>query len=405
MDTSDRIECRICHKTFEQLSVHLASKHGINVAQYLQKFPSAPTVSEKASAAIAAARGKVKPAKPDSVASVAAPVMSGGEVVELEKPTVGLRVRETLKIGSARVPVFEGWGATDLMDVPDHDKHYIVDEILLSQLAIGLELMENVLTTGPTGVGKTASLYELAAILNWPVTRMNFNGDTRASDVIGDMVVVIDEETGQAKTEWKDGPLVSAMRRGHIFLCDELDAAPPAVHFVMQRVTERHNDPLDAVAKGKPHATLLLPTGEIVGAAPTFRIVATANTVGTGDMSGDYAATNVLNAAFLDRFGVKIRVEYPTEPNWKKILVTKGAVTEAIASQIYKVAAFINKGKRDGNCRAMMSPRKTLTWARLVKKLGGDFRKSAELAILNGIDPQDPDHKYVSDAIKNVMGV
>jgi cobaltochelatase CobS len=451
-DTHDKVTCRICGASLGQLSVHISAKHQIKLAEYQAQFPGAPVISPAADAAKKAGAGKKKgePAKPSVALALTKPTEEEpagysddeidamaseqdedtSEEAPAPKPAKPAKKESTMakaekvaepaesegsewaapvatklmKIGVAKIPVWGGWSEADQALVPVHDPNHQLDIELFTEIAVGLELCENIFITGPTGSGKTTGLKELACVANWPVTRLNLNIDTRAADLIGDMVVEIDEETGHAVTRWQDGPLVTAMRRGHIFLIDEIDAANPGVHFVLQRVTERSEDPLEDIKSGRPHATLLLPTGELVKAAPTFRLVATANTVGSGDMSGDYAGTNVMNQSTLRRWGIKIRLDYPNAERWKAMLKAKGGATEAIADQLYKVCDKVNKGKRDGQCRVMISPATSITWARLSVKFG-NIRKAAELAVLNGIDGSDADRQFVSDIIKNLLGV
>jgi cobaltochelatase CobS len=238
---------------------------------------------------------------------------------------------------------------------------------------------------------------------NQPVTRIQFFGDMRPSDLIGD-VEMIETEAGNVITSWDAGDVVIAMERGHILLIDELDNAPPQVHSVLQRVCERHHNPQKAIADGRPHATLRLPNGAVVKAHPAFRIIATANTVGTGDATGDYAGTYCLNAAFLDRFGVKMRYSYPDTKTWTNILVGKTGCSLSDAKAIVAAAELINGAKAKARCRVSLSPRKSLVWARLGKRIGS-LSLAAKLAIIEGIAVGDPDQKLVADIIRQVVGV
>ena len=388
LSQEDKVICCECGSAFHQLSVHISGRHKMNVAQYQQKWPGAPTISAWASKNVSDGQKKPREAEPTAEPGVKS----------------GIQPKEILKIGAAMVPVWVGWPEADQALVPAHDKYYQIDVEFIGQIALAFELMENVMITGPTGVGKTTALCELATILNWPVTRINLNGETRVADLIGDMEVLLDEATGQAITSWKDGPLITAMRRGHVCIVDEIDAAPPAIHFVMQRVTERDPDPAAAIAAGRAHVQLLLPTGECVKAHPNFRLASTANTVGTGDSTGDYAATHPLNRAFLSRWGVKLRVGYPKSDVWAGILVGKTGIQQLKAIQIVNVAEKINEAKAKMLCRINLGPRETLVWARLFARLG-DMALSMRMAVVNGIEQQDPDHQFALDVLKQVVGI
>ena len=54
--------------------------------------------------------------------------------------------------------------------------------------------------------------------------------------------------------------------------------------------------------------------------ADGFNIVATANTKGKGDETGNFIGAGVMNEAFLERFPITVEQEYPTNTVEKKIL-------------------------------------------------------------------------------------
>ena len=410
-DKNDKITCLHCGKKYHQLAVHLSSKHGTNVSEYTAAFPTAPTVSAYSSRQISVAQsGTTKthlhvPTYVSSVVAATIPHLSSVSSEENDAP-IQYIVRtpvDTLTFGPVSLAVFGGLTEDNQRAVPAHDPNYQVDINTLTYIAAGISMFENILITGPTGSGKTTAVTTLAAILNRPITRINLNGDTRAADLVGDYSVVIDEDTGKAITSFQEGPVCKAMRQGHILLLDEVDAANPSVHFVLQKLTERHHNPAQAVANGQAHTTIDLPTGDIVHAHPDFRIVSTANTVGTGDLTGDYAATNILNGAFLDRFGIKLMVGYPDESKWKTIIKAKTPnINAQTVKHIVETAIKVNEGKSQGLCRQGISPRKTLTWARLATAFG--TKQAAQLTILNGIDALDPDVQFVNDIITAVTG-
>jgi len=418
----DKTICCECGRHLHSLAVHLSTAHkefGPNyVDSYNEKYPGAPTQSAFNAARISAAQTgtqrrqgeaqeppaeAVKEEQPE-LASALAAHHDGGTVTP-----IGPRVSEWMELpcgsGKARLAQWKGWASADKAMVAEYDERYEVSgdvEEQLARLALGIDMVEHVLIIGPTGSGKTSLVNLVSALSNQPVTRINFFGDMRPSDLVGD-IEMVETGDGNVVTQYADGPVVTAMRRGHILLIDEIDAAPPQVHTVLQRLTERHHDPIGAIAAGKPHCTLMLPTGEEVHAHPAFRIVATANTSGSGDMSGDYAGTFVLNAAMLDRWGIKIRHLYPTEAVWIKMLIGKTGLPTDDAKVLVQAAIKVNEAKAKARCRASCSPRKTLVWGRIAKRVGG-LLMAAEMTILNGIDPSDPDYKTIGDIIRQVVG-
>lgn len=165
---------------------------------------------------------------------------------------------------------------------------------------------ENVLLTGPTGVGKTSPVVQLAARTNNPLIRVNFNGETRLSDFIGKLQII------NGETKWVDGVLPQAMRMGYWLLLDEIDFADPAVLSLLHPVLEEN-----------PHIVLKENAGEVIYAHPNFRLFATANSIGAmQDKASSYSGTNHMNEAFLDRFQV-LFVKNLSAKEELKILKTK----------------------------------------------------------------------------------
>lgn len=139
--------------------------------------------------------------------------------------------------------------------------------------------------TGPTGAGKTSAVKQLAALLHYPVYETTGHARLEVPDLIGHYVLA-----GQ-DTEWQDGPLTAAMRHGGLFLLNEIDLLDPSTAAGLNTI-------LDGSALCIPE------TNEIVQPAPGFRFIATANTAGQGDLTGNYQGTLRMNAAFMDRFTV-----------------------------------------------------------------------------------------------------
>ena len=75
---------------------------------------------------------------------------------------------------------------------------------------------------------------------------------------------------------------------------------------------------LQPVLEGK--GVFLKKINELVECAPGFNIVATANTKGKGDETGNFIGAGVLNEAFLERFPITVEQEYPSNAVEKKIL-------------------------------------------------------------------------------------
>jgi len=72
------------------------------------------------------------------------------------------------------------------------------------------------------------------------------------------------------------------------------------------------------VLEGK--GVFLKKINEFVECADGFNVVATANTKGKGDDTGNFMGAGVLNEAFLERFPITVEQEYPSNAVEKKIL-------------------------------------------------------------------------------------
>jgi MoxR-like ATPase len=211
---------------------------------------------------------------------------------------------------------------------------------------------ENVLLTGGTGVGKTTHIVQLAARIKQPILRINFNGETRMSDLIGKMTVVAGE------TRWVDGVLPTAMRNGYWILFDEIDFADPSVLSLLHPVLEQN-----------PMITLKENGGEIIKPHPLFRVFATANSIGAmSDRSGAYGGTNTMNEAFLDRWQV---IMVNNLPEKEEIKVIRYEAKGLNATTAKKMVIFANMARSQNfgdssvmYCGDNFSTRKIVAWAK-----------------------------------------
>lgn len=163
-----------------------------------------------------------------------------------------------------------------------------------------------VFITGLSGNGKTFGVEQACAQLGRELIRINFTNETDESDLIGGFRLKANSD-GATETAWQDGPVIEALERGAILLCDEIDAADANKILVLQSVMEGNG-------------VFLKKVGRYVKPAPGFNVIATANTKGRGSDDGRFIGTNVLNSAFLDRFAITLEQEYPATAVEAKIL-------------------------------------------------------------------------------------
>lgn len=274
-----------------------------------------------------------------------------------------------------------------------------------------LDLIRNghtALFSGPAGCGKSYNIKMATLAVGYGFYRINMNGHSTDESLIGQMRIKPDEETKQPVMYHATGILEKAMLHGldddgnvigppAVLVIDEIDAAPPETLFVLQRVLE-------------PEKTLVIDIdgGREVKAHPGFIVMATANTIGTGDYLGGYVGTNQVNFATRDRFDylVKVDYNYDTEKQiLKKILIDELEMEKSEANDlikyIQKLTKDIRKANEDGTISFPMSVRRLVAWARGIRVFG-DPGKAFIYSILNYMEPDQ--QNSVRELFQRIFG-
>ncbi len=254
--------------------------------------------------------------------------------------------------------------------VPEVDDAYRFDPEVTQAILAGFMHNRRVLVQGFHGTGKSTHIEQVAARLNWPTVRVNLDGHISRMDLVGrDAVVVRD---GQQVTEFVEGVLPWAIQRPVALVFDELDAGRPDVMFVIQRILERDGrfTMLDQNRVLSPHAG--------------FRLFATANTVGLGDMTGLYHGTHLLNQAQVDRWNIVARLNY-LEAEAESEIVLGRVPAASHVTEMVAMADMTRQGFVAGDISTVMSPRTVIDWAENTD-IFGDVRRAFELSFLNKCD-------------------
>ncbi len=244
--------------------------------------------------------------------------------------------------------------------VPKLDKNYVFRREVLRDILNFLDDPDGdgFYVWGHYGAGKTTLPYQVAARLNWPVSRFTAHKRMEFDDLVGTWKMCQGGEM-----VWLDGPLTTAMKQGHLFVLNEGDRADPGQLAGLHDVLEGH--PLVIASNG----------GEVIYPHPDFRIIMNGNSSGSGDSTGLYAGVNALDVAFMDRFRV-IEVEYPT-PEVEAMILEKKCpmLPKEIRDNMIRVGNQIRKLFIGGEETATpltitMSTRALCRWAKLTL----DFR-------------------------------
>jgi hypothetical protein len=224
-----------------------------------------------------------------------------------------------------------------------------------------------VFVTGMSGNGKTLMVEQVCATLKRECIRVNISVETDESDLIGGPTLV------DGNVVYRDGPVMTAMKRGAILLIDEVDRGSNKLMC------------LQGILEGKPYFNKK--SGEYIHPVQGFNVVATANTKGRGSEEGRYLS-QILDDAFLERFNVTVEQEYPESKVELKIL--KPLVNDdEFAENLVKWADIIRKTFAEGGIDEIVSTRRLVH----IAKTYGIFkdRKKAIQLCVNRFDQETKD--------------
>ncbi|OYD25652.1 AAA family ATPase [Oceanimonas baumannii] len=282
-------------------------------------------------------------------------------------------VRELFNLDvDMQVPVFEHRDE----HVPDIDPSYCFNPDVTLAILAGFTRNRRVLLQGLHGTGKSTHIEQVAARLNWPCVRVNLDGHISRLDLVGKDTIVLEE--GKQITRFQEGIVPWALRRPVALIFDEFDAGRPDVMFVIQRILEQD---------GK---FTLLDQNQVITPNPNFRLFATANTVGLGNVTGLYHGTQQINQAQMDRWNIVAKLDYL--PREDEIQIVQGKVPRyndarghELISRMVAVAELTRAGFAAGDLSTLMSPRTLIAWAENTE-IFNDAALAFRLSFLNKCD-------------------
>ncbi|KDE96200.1 hypothetical protein CM54_03980 [Staphylococcus sp. TE8] len=162
------------------------------------------------------------------------------------------------------------------------------DESVFKDAKVLFELNKNILLKGPTGSGKTKLAETLSDEVRRPMHQVNCSVDLDTESLLGFKTIQTNEE-GQQEIVFIDGPVIKAMKQGHILYIDEINMAKPETLPILNGVLDYRRQITN------PY------TGEVIKAAPGFNVIAAINE--------GYVGTLPMNEALKNRF-IVIEVDY-----------------------------------------------------------------------------------------------
>ena len=218
---------------------------------------------------------------------------------------------------------------------------------VLALLARGHLLIEDV-----PGVGKTTLARALAASIGGTFHRIQFTSDLLPSDIVG--VSVLAPATG--KFEFKPGPLFA-----NVVLADEINRTTPRTQSAL---LEAMNDG-QVTVDGTSHSL-----------GQPFLVIATQN-------PEEHYGTYPLPESQMDRFGMRIRLDYPAADVERALLLEAPALTE---EALAKLDTVVSLGEIVALQEAAAQVKLSAELAGYIVEVAAETRRSPFLAL--GISPR-----------------
>ena len=290
-----------------------------------------------------------------------------------KKPDAKIDVAKVFNIDSDLVVR----GYKDKTDwVPQVDESYVFDKDTTLSILAGFEHNRRVMVQGFHGTGKSTHIEQIAARLNWPCVRINLDSHISRIDLLGKDAIKLN--AGKQITEFQEGLLPWSIQNPVALVFDEYDAGRPDVMFVIQRILE---------VEGK---LTLLDQNKILEPHSSFRLFATTNTVGLGDMTGLYHGTQQINQGQMDRWHILATLNYLDPDQEFKVVMSKlnnlkGVKNQDTVKNMIKLANLTRAGFSNGDISTLMSPRTVISWGQNFK-IFKDIVSSFKLTFLNKCD-------------------
>lgn len=174
------------------------------------------------------------------------------------------------------------------------------DDCLWEDILIGTVLKKPVLLKGPSGSGKTKLAQSISNYFNQPMHSVNCSVDLDTESLLGFKTII--QKDGATVIEFVEGPVIQAMRHGHILYIDEINMAKPETLPILHSVLD--------------HRRMLTNpfTGEVIYAHDDFIVISAINE--------GYVGTSPMNEALKNRF-ISFSIPYLSGEELRKVVVNE----------------------------------------------------------------------------------
>ena len=279
--------------------------------------------------------------------------------------------------------------STELIDLIPRDTPPYLDngEKYVERIARALSFFKQCALIGPSGTGKTHTVYLVAEIAGLPLWEINCGLQTSVFDLFGRYV-------GLGKENWIDGLITSWCRHGGILYLDE-------ANMMKQDIATRLNPILDQ----RGHLVLTEKDNEIIQRHKDAFLIISMNPV-----SSEFAGTKPINAAMRRRMSVWLNFDYMSvgsKVDEKEIdLLNKkiNGLSRQDAEIIVKVGAELRKQYKSGDIPYGPSLGDLLNWAMLIPD-GTPLKEAAEETIIALTSDDAEIQEIVRKIVHKIAGI